>query len=1040
MPYEENHGTPPVLRVDHPTMTRSVARRQRGLLPVAAILILAVGAWLAFWPPAAIQRWRDPNSRPELSRLVRAQHGSRATVGRLTGGFAWAPPPAANRGDSRPSTAIAPDAVIAIAEMDKALERRRTATTLAAHAVGRLALGETDEPVSALEEALSQDGRMSTVWTDLSAAYLARAARPGRRADLVRALDAADHALRLADHQPEAWFNKALAFEQLHLRAQATAAWQRYLTLDPASRWAVEAREHLQPRESAAVPSRPDAQRLREQLFDETLPQWAEAHLAGRPTESARALASADAAVERIARISNDKYASDVVAGIQLARQRGDRGRLSTLAAGLSAYGAARAAYRRDDFETSLPAFVRGRSVLREMENPLWQLARIHEALIAYRRKDLSSASALFSEVRVAIGERQYACLNGRIDWTLGLMALVTGRPAQSAAAYETAIEELGRAGEYANQAFVLGLLATNYDLTGDAIRSWEARVDSLEGSGREGGLLRAAIEASRSGWSLAALEFAQASADAATAGKRSTTLADALRWQAVILHTLGDDGLARQRLEEARAIVNANTGVAWDRIRAEVDFAEALTAVSSPSAGLRAAASAWTYFESTSPPSAERLPEIALVQARLERRTGDSRAAMADLRKGIVTLTRVRPYVTAGTDQATFADVVRRLINEFVDLSSELGETDEAFELAERARAWDLTAAAQPGAPDIKQIGRELDPHTTAIDFVVADRRSYAWIITQSSARFIAIDAGRATLEQLVRATRPPRRDAAAAVRLRELLLTPATKELESATSLVIVPDGPLHLLSFATLPGRRARYLVEELAIRYSPSAMLLERQPDRTSGSEFSLLAIGNPSYDVRAFPELPTLPFAEQEAQMVAGAYPGAALLSGADATHTNVVNRLGSTDVVHFAGHAVANDLSPADSALILAGARTDRLTAREIRGLSMPRTTLVVLGACETATGFMTQSQGPLSLARAFLAAGADGVVASLWTVNDSASARLLTRFHRAYRTTGHAAEALREAQASLLHSGDPVLSDPSRWGPFVVVGRDIRR
>jgi CHAT domain-containing protein len=173
--------------------------------------------------------------------------------------------------------------------------------------------------------------------------------------------------------------------------------------------------------------------------------------------------------------------------------------------------------------------------------------------------------------------------------------------------------------------------------------------------------------------------------------------------------------------------------------------------------------------------------------------------------------------------------------------------------------------------------------------------------------------------------------------------------------------------------------------------------------------------------------------------VAGKYPSSTCLLRDAATRAAFIERASAADVLHFAGHAVVNHLNPDESSLLLAGSPADRFTAREIRALPLARTRLVVLSACDTAAGFMTQSQGPLGLSRAFLSAGAQTVVASVWPVDDFASFQLLSRFHDAYKKTGRAEDALREAQLVLSSSNNPQLSDPGRWGAFTVMGRGAR-
>jgi len=98
------------------------------------------------------------------------------------------------------------------------------------------------------------------------------------------------------------------------------------------------------------------------------------------------------------------------------------------------------------------------------------------------------------------------------------------------------------------------------------------------------------------------------------------------------------------------------------------------------------------------------------------------------------------------------------------------------------------------------------------------------------------------------------------------------------------------------------------------------------------------------------------------------------------------------------------------------------------------RRQLVVLSACRTAAGPQVKGEGVLSLTRAFLYAGARGVVASSWKVEDRASAELMQRFYDNLLVRGGTpAAALRAAQLSMMK--DPRWSAVDNWAAFVYVG-----
>ena len=145
-------------------------------------------------------------------------------------------------------------------------------------------------------------------------------------------------------------------------------------------------------------------------------------------------------------------------------------------------------------------------------------------------------------------------------------------------------------------------------------------------------------------------------------------------------------------------------------------------------------------------------------------------------------------------------------------------------------------------------------------------------------------------------------------------------------------------------------------------------------------------------------------------------------------------------IVHFATHGMIDARRPALSSLVLSlvderGAPIDGyLRMADIYNRRLP-VDLVVLSACRTALGADVQGEGLVGLTRGFMYAGARRVVASLWQVDDQATAQLMTRFYRHMLTGGeHPAAALRAAQREL--AADPRFSAPYLLGRVRHPGR----
>ncbi len=109
------------------------------------------------------------------------------------------------------------------------------------------------------------------------------------------------------------------------------------------------------------------------------------------------------------------------------------------------------------------------------------------------------------------------------------------------------------------------------------------------------------------------------------------------------------------------------------------------------------------------------------------------------------------------------------------------------------------------------------------------------------------------------------------------------------------------------------------------------------------------------------------------------------------------------------------------------------MTALELAGLNLWGTQLVVLSACDTGRGDVKVGQDVYGLRRAFLVAGAETVVMSLWKVDDETTSTLMEAYYRNLLAGQGRAAALREAMRSLRLTQP----HPHYWAPFIAMGRD---
>jgi CHAT domain-containing protein len=191
----------------------------------------------------------------------------------------------------------------------------------------------------------------------------------------------------------------------------------------------------------------------------------------------------------------------------------------------------------------------------------------------------------------------------------------------------------------------------------------------------------------------------------------------------------------------------------------------------------------------------------------------------------------------------------------------------------------------------------------------------------------------------------------------------------------------------------------------------------------------LALGNPIISE----PLPSLQFSEQEVKAITSLY-GTNALTGSAATETAVRTQAADKSILHLAVHGEYNLYNPLFSTLYLASDSTNdgRLEVNEIYELDLTKSTnLVVLSACQTQIGSISAGDEIVSLNRAFIYSGTPTVIASLWNVDDKATAILMEKFYANLKAEMGKAEALQQAQIDTRKQ----YPNPYYWASFVLTG-----
>ena len=442
------------------------------------------------------------------------------------------------------------------------------------------------------------------------------------------------------------------------------------------------------------------------------------------------------------------------------------------------------------------------------------------------------------------------------------------------------------------------------------------------------------------------------------------------------------------------------------------------------------------------------------------------------------------------GKDSTELAEVENQL--------AQLRAQYQEIEAQLRQRNPHLSSLEQFAPLSLEQIQKELrDGETILLEFSLGDEGSYLWATTSNSiqtyklpARKIIEDAARGLLT-LITARQGIEGQSAndyqakieasdnlyfeKASSLSQMLFGQLAGQLGNKR-LIIVAEGALQYVPFAALPApAETKLLLEtnEIVVEPSFSALIAIRNSIvRHASSSTKLVAViadpvlsGNDdrvqSGPLTAFaatspqtPEVITraggltrLAHAAEEADAISAAAPwGSTMVAkGFDASRETAMNpNVGEYQIVHFATHGFLDSEHPELSGIVLTmvdskGIRTNGLMPlHDIYSLDLSAE-LTVLSACQTALGKDIKGEGLVGLTHAFMSAGSKSVVASLWKVDDRATAVLMADFYEAMLQQGMSpAAALRSAKLKMMR--DKQWSAPYYWAGFVLQGEYTNR
>ena len=299
--------------------------------------------------------------------------------------------------------------------------------------------------------------------------------------------------------------------------------------------------------------------------------------------------------------------------------------------------------------------------------------------------------------------------------------------------------------------------------------------------------------------------------------------------------------------------------------------------------------------------------------------------------------------------------------------------------------------------------------------------------------------------------------------IELYSMLIKPIEKRINGKKKLIIIPDGPLLDLPFELLKDDASEYFIEKFVISYLYSTSMINNGMHLNKANKKNMYAYAATKFNNNRYlsklrsKALSPLPFANIEIDSISARF-SKKLISKNDPYSEDYIKRTGLSHFthIHFATHGILNEQNPNFSKLILTDdlyglnlTNDGHLTALEVGNLDITAD-LVVLSACDTGNRYGYTTSSSMSMQKAFILAGAKGVVGTSWPVYDQSTKDFMILFYdeimknenernwlsffgQSRRDNTTPAEALYKVKNEFINH--PFYSHPVYWAGYTYVG-----
>jgi|GEM_PF-5128533 CHAT domain-containing protein len=391
-----------------------------------------------------------------------------------------------------------------------------------------------------------------------------------------------------------------------------------------------------------------------------------------------------------------------------------------------------------------------------------------------------------------------------------------------------------------------------------------------------------------------------------------------------------------------------------------------------------------------------------------------------------------------------------------------------EAEARAQQPRLTLLSGGAMPVADIQREV---LDENSALVQFYLSNPSSFAWVITKSGTELVRLPAETILASQVRslssfgesgRWTKSQDEALAAFNRNLTPIFTAAGNR-----RWIVVPDGALYYFPFGLLSIRGE--VGPEITKIHSASAVRALRTSDRSPKPPLTVAVFADPVFDAQdsrvTTPSNATLApgpatgrhpraqshgsysrllYSRDEARLISSLVPQKqrmAFLGFAARPESVRGDALKRFKIIHFATHSIIDSRHPELSRIVLSlvsengAARPGFLLLKDIYRMRLA-SDLVVLSSCQSAIGHQDAGEGPMSLSRGFLFAGSRSVLATLWAVDDEATAEFIGRFYKhLLKEDLSPLDALSKTQSEFRHHAMRRFRSPYYWAGFELYG-----